>query len=233
MRKRASKCEVYYDSRENKIVVELPITLPTSLVRIKDMNGNPVGSVRKQKLRDEWYIEWQVSYLDEGGNLVELGKMFEIAVTKAKMIGLMEVTGLYEYVRRRFEMKGPYFENAFPIEIIMNKNIEGFEGFRLFYRKIPILRKYLSDNSFIHIELKHKQKAVGYQAMLYIYIPLKNTISKNTHEPPIGREASVKELVLWYPMKEHIIELMKAFSMMSRDHASDIMKIIEKFKQGL
>jgi hypothetical protein len=104
-----------------------------------------------------------------------------------------------------------------------------FEGFTLLYRKAPTLRKQLSDGSLIHIELRHKQKAVGYQAMLYIFIPIKNLVSKLDRSSLVGRPARQNEVVLWSPTKEHIIELMKGFSIMSKKHLKDIMSIVERF----
>jgi len=44
----AEKCEVFI--KDKKIVVELPLTSQTSLVRIKNKDSLPVGSVKKQNL---------------------------------------------------------------------------------------------------------------------------------------------------------------------------------------
>lgn len=48
------KCHVYYNEEKKKIVAELPITLQTSLVRVKDTWGNPIGSVRSQNLNGDF-----------------------------------------------------------------------------------------------------------------------------------------------------------------------------------
>jgi len=219
------KCDVSYDENNKKIVAELPITLPTSLVRIKDIDGNPIGAVRTQNLKGDWYAEWQISYLDENRHLVELGKMFELLVNKCKVISKAEINALYHQLKTR----AVFFEEAFDISTEKNGKPENFEGFTLLYSKTPILRKHLSDGSFIHIELSHRQKAVGYQAMLYIYIPIKDVTSKLDGSSIVNRPAHQKEIVLWFPQKEHIIELVKGFAMMSKKHLGDIIFIIEKF----
>lgn len=218
------KCNVFYDEKARKIVVELPITLQTSLVRVKDVDGNPIGSVRSQNLRENWYIEWQISYFDENRRLVELGEMFRLLVTK-KVINEARIKELYSYLKNR----DVFFEETFFINIEKDEKAKKFEGFTLLYKKAPILRKQLSDGSFIHIELRHKQKAVGYQAMLYIFIPIRSVISKLDRNPIVDRPAHRNEVVLWFPTEEHIIELMKGFSVMSKKHLKDIVSIVKKF----
>ena len=227
MAEMAVKCKVFYDNVKRRIFAELPLTLQTSLVRIKDVYGHPIGSVRRQELKENWYIEWQISYFDEKKHLVELGKMFELAVTKLGIISRQEVIELYKYLENRAKRK-KYVEQL-STRLVEGEISKEFEGFKLIYRITPVLRKSLSDGSFIHIELKHKQKAIGYQAMLYIYIPLKNTVSKVDNKPPVGRSAYVKEYVLWSPTKEHIIELLKGFSLMSQKHLRDILEILRRF----
>lgn len=220
-----TKCNVFYDEKREKIVAELPITLPTSLVRIKDIDGNPIGSVRLQNLRSDWYAEWQISYFDENRHLVELGEMFRLLITKSKVVNETEIKELYHHLKNR----DVFFEETFFTFTEKDGKAEKFEGFTLLYKKAPILRKQLSDESFIRIELKHKQRAVGYQAMLYIFIPIKDVISKSDGSSIVNRSARQKETVLWFPEKEHIIELIKGFSIMSNKHFKDILSIVEKF----
>ena len=219
------RCKVHYNEKSRKIVAELPITLPTSLVRVKDIWGDPIGSVRSQNLNENWYAEWQISYFDENRQLVELGEMFKLLVTKLKDVNETEIKELYNHVKDR----DFFFDETFSISTEKGEKAEKFEGFTLLHRKAPILRKQLSDGSIIHIELRHKQKAVGYQAMLYIFIPIKNVISKSDGSFIVNRPARQKEIVLWFPGKEHIIELVKSFSVMSKRHFEDILSIIEKF----
>ena len=62
---------------EEKIVCFLPITLPTSKVRVK-RNDEPIA-VRQNELKDDDLLEWQISYYKEGKILIEAGKMLELA----------------------------------------------------------------------------------------------------------------------------------------------------------
>jgi len=175
------RCNVCYNEERRKIVAELPITLPTSSVRVKDIWGDPIGSVRSQNLSGEWYAECQISYFDESRQLVELGEMFRLLVTKSKVVNEKELRALYHHLKDR----DVFFEETFSSSTEKDGKAEKFEGFTLLHRKTPILRKQLSDGSFIHIELRHKQKAVGYQAMLYIFIPIKGSA------PFLGQPAEI------------------------------------------
>jgi len=61
-------------------------------------------------------------------------------------------------------------------------------GFKRFEEKVPVFIKSGKDY-FVEIMLKHKEKAVGYQSMVFLCIWIKNLEGKL-----IGRTANVKEL---------------------------------------
>ena len=151
--------------------------------------------------------------------------MFKLLIIKMKAVNKTEIKELHY----RLKDREVFFEETFSVSTEKGGEAEKFEGFTLLHKKTPILRKQLSDGSFIHIELRHKQRAVGYQAMLYIFIPIKNVISKSDGSSIVNRPARQKEVVLWFPGKGHIIELIKGFSIMSKKHLEDIVSIVEKF----
>jgi hypothetical protein len=62
---------------DEKIVCLLPITLPTSKVRVK-RDDEPIA-VRQNELKEDDLLEWQISYYKEGKILIEVGKMLELA----------------------------------------------------------------------------------------------------------------------------------------------------------
>lgn len=55
---------IFWDETENTIKCELPITLPTSKVRVKRKGLEPIAT-RQVKLCKDDYIEWQISYKKE------------------------------------------------------------------------------------------------------------------------------------------------------------------------
>ncbi len=201
---------------EPKKVIEckLPITKPTSHVRVKRKGIKPIAT-RKETLTDRDYIEWQISYI-EGDKLIELGEILSIAYNKY-VVTKKDIESLVE----RFK-DTKTFEESY--EISRSITEEKFEDFKVIYEKTPILRYELKDGCYIDIALRHKQKAVGYQAMVCIYIPL-----KNVNPQPIGRRAQSNEVVTWNPEREHILGLLKAFLIASRKHRGDIIqKVIPK-----
>lgn len=60
-----------------KVVCLLPITLPTSKVRVK-RDDEPV-SVRQNNLKEDDLLEWQISYYKDEKILIEVGKMLELS----------------------------------------------------------------------------------------------------------------------------------------------------------
>jgi len=202
-----------------KIVCLLPITLPTSKVRVK-RDDEPVA-VRQNNLKEDDILEWQISYYKDAKILIEAGKMLEL-VFQHGIITKDELKELEDYINRVSNL----FDEDFEITKEETKN--RFIGeFKIIYRHVPIIHKDLDNGCFIEAELKHKQRAVGYQPMLYIFIPAKNVVA--TH-PLIGRSAVSKEIVKWSPTKNDIIGTIKSFAVLSHNHRDDIIGIIEKIK---
>jgi hypothetical protein len=204
-------CE--WNDSENQIECLLPITLPTSKVRVKRRGIEPVAP-RQTKISIEDFIEWQISYKDRTGRDIELSEILSLAY-KNNIISQNDIYSIIEKFK-----DAPTFAEMFYINRESSQN-SSFYGFKVLYEKTPILRSDLQDGCYIEMTLKHKQKAVGYQVMVYIYIPVKNVIPNTL----IGRTAKQKEKVLWIPRREHILELLKAFLLASKTHREDIKKI--------
>jgi len=194
--------------------------LPTSKVRIKRKGVQPIPP-RKEVLTKDDYIEWQISYQDkESGKPIELGELIRLA-HEMKYITRDE---LCEIIKKYGDGSIKPFDKLFSI---MRKGTQHkvYHDFTVIWEETPILRYDLSDGCYIEVALKHKQKAVGYQSMVYIYIPIQNVIARR---PLVGRTAEEKEVVIWKPSKEHILGLIKAFLVASEDHQRDVKKLIGK-----
>ncbi len=210
---------------DGKIVCVLPITLPTSHIRVK-RNDEPVA-VRKYKIEEGDVLEWQISYYKEGRGLIEAGKMLMIAYAH-RLINKNQLTELIDYINNVPIL----FEEGF--KIFKRKTVEKFLGeFEVMYREVPIIHKNLDNGCFLEAELKHKQKAVGYQPMLYVFIPVKNVISTSLTNSIVGRKAMKKEVVKWYPTSRDVIEIIKTFGILSKKHNRDILRIIKQIEKDL
>ncbi|MEM5794436.1 MAG: R.Pab1 family restriction endonuclease [Candidatus Aenigmatarchaeota archaeon] len=208
--------------KNGEILCSLPITAHTSKIRVK-RNGEPLAT-RQKNLLDSDLIEWQISYYKPNTNkeLFEIGLMLKIAYENG-IISREELKNIKEYVKK---VDKTFFESySFRVE----KLEENFYDFMVMLREFPFLRKFFSDGCSLEIEIKHKQKAVGFQPMLYIFIPLKNVVSENENNL-IGRKARPKERVIWKPNKIHIIETIKAFAIASKTHLNDIKEILNRIE---
>lgn len=200
-----------------KIVCLLPITLPTSKVRIK-RNDEPIAAMQNN-LKENDLLEWQISYYKEGEVLIEAGKMLELAYQHG-IATKDELEKLAEYVDKVSNL----FDEDF--DITKEEIDKEFLGeFKILFRHVPIIRKELDNGCFIEAELKHKQRAVGYQPMLYIFIPVKNVIADTSL---VGRPAKSKEVVKWFPTKNDVLGTIKTFAVLSQKHKNDILEIIKR-----
>jgi len=209
---------------DGKIVCLLPITLPTSKVRVK-RNDEPV-SVRQTKLEENDLLEWQISYYKENKVLIEAGKMLKIAY-EHDIIMKEELERLRDYVVNVSQL----FDKEF--EIIKKESNRTFLGeFKVIFRQVPIIHKDLDNGCFVEAELKHKQRAVGYQPMLYVFIPIKNVVTNDLTKCLVGRTARLREVVKWFPTKNDIIGIMKTFAVLSQKHRDDVIEIIKEILSG-
>lgn len=206
---------------DNKIICYLAITLPTSKIRTK-RNDNPVA-VCQTILKEDDILEWQISYgsKDKEGKiktLIEAGVMLQLSY-KHSIFTRDEI----EKIKRFAENVPELFAEKFGIvkEPTLGKFLNEYE---IIFRHVPVIHKALENNCFVGAELKHKQRAVGYQPMLYIFIPIKNVISPVGSL--IGREAKSKEIVEWSPTKNDIESLIKTFAVLSKSHNRDIIEIV-------
>lgn len=174
-------------------------------------------AVKQTEITPEDYIEWQISYLDQD-DLVEFGYLLKVFYESGKILK-EEICAIVNQL-----CKITTFEETFRIEKMKTELF--LSDFRVIYEKTPLLRLEFKDRTFIDVVLRHKQRAVGYQAMVFIYIPADSN-DLQVSEPLVGRSAKKNEIVSWKPKKEHILGLLKAFLIASRTHREDMRKIIE------
>jgi len=205
-------CTVRCENR--RLVCDLPLTIPTGKVRVL-RQGQPVAT-RQTKVEKGDLIEWQISYFaDNHTRLVELGELLRLALenrltSKADLEQLMrEIEGVREFFAESFAttMSEPHAE---------------FHGFRVSHKLVPILTKEV-DEVVIWIELGHKQRAVGFQPMLFLRLPI-----ENVSPCLIGRTAEPNQLVHWEPTLSLVFETVKGFSICSRKHHHDMLEVLSR-----
>jgi hypothetical protein len=107
-------------------------------------------------------------------------------------------------------------------------------GFKKFEERTPIfIKKNDEKGYFVEIILKHKQRAVGLQSMVYLCIYIEKLVDENG-KSLIGRIATAREfgkIEISIENKELIKDVVKAFAIASKVHKRDISSILKQVKE--
>ncbi|MGC9200961.1 MAG: R.Pab1 family restriction endonuclease, partial [Candidatus Aenigmatarchaeota archaeon] len=120
-------------------------------------------------------------------------------------------------------------------KIFRENNLQEIKGsFKKFIEKVPIfIKENEKEGYFIEIILRHKQRAVGLQAMVYLCIYVEKLKDKNGNSL-IGRQANIGEfgqLEITPDNRTIILDTIKAFTIASLQHKNDISNILEQIKR--
>lgn len=207
-------CDVGYEN--GKLTCYLPITTPTSKVRVL-REDQPVAT-RSAQLREGDLIEWQISYFaDEHRRSVELAALLELAHRNG-LVAASELRGIFSEIADNVE----FFAEKYFISVGTPHLPEVFYGFRVLRKVVPILQKYVNDVQ-VWVELRHKQRAVGFQPMLYLRIPI-----GAVRPGLIGRIAQPRQVVRWEPSIPLLVETVRAFSILSTKHHNDMVEVLRR-----
>lgn len=236
--------------------VLLPATLPTGKVRIKKRNmfseyGEPI-STRQSKIPINAYMEWQIgydllanaenqkrtalaelefiNYKDEHKYPYELAEILKYSAD-LKLITVADVRKVIKEV-----------EAFSPNELIdvhpdakicrtnpVVKELNGVEFYAMEVRYPLFVHRYKDYDILTEIIVREKQRAVGYQPMLYVCLPMCRLVDSDGRSL-IGRCAKAKEMVRWKIGKieaELALELFKIFGMLSAKHRFDVLAILK------
>lgn len=232
----------------DKLLIELPLTTTSGKIRVKerlsnDSHGNPVAT-KQNPFNENMFIEWRIGYDSDDlenkptelKNLhftrdgkrkypYELSEYLYFSL-KNDILDKKLFNDLSNYVNN----VNSYIEDVFSIDRDNFKEIN-FEGIK--FKQNNIIHPnfiFESCSNTIEIAINHKQRAVGYQAMVYLCIPLKNV---NNYDDLKGRPAITKEGVIFEINKNNaslIIDLFKVFSVCSKRHSQDIREILKLIK---
>ena len=102
-------------------------------------------------------------------------------------------------------------------------------GFARSVQRVPQFIK-ITDHGSVQIQLKQKQRAVGYQAMIYVCLPMDQVLDV-TGEPRKPTAAKSKETVFYRFDRENagfLLDVVRAFAMASKQHNEDVGNILTK-----
>lgn len=245
-----NEAKIYFDQYEGKIVVELPLTSPTGKIRVKRKpEGSNYGiplATRQKPFTNRDYVEWQISYAAlqppehlkvDGISIIHNNQKWQgFELTKILCEGLkqniitrQDVENLLAF-SRSIQENETLEENEKIARDPDNKEVRG--GFKKFTEKVPLFIKEC-DSYFVEIALRHKQRAVGLQGMVYL-CPYANTLKDEYGDSIIGRKANKKEyghFKIDQSNKEIVFNTVKAFAINSQRHKSDITSILTQVKK--
>ena len=227
----------------NSIRVRLPLTDVTGKVRVKAVSPDGFGlpvAPSKTVLDKNCYLEWQIGYDTPGTNSPSLvpqikftrkgetkyGHELSKILFEAIRLGLISTNELRNELALLQKNSTGTFEESRSVEVEVSTNRTA-DGFQSAVQKVPQFTKATPYGS-VQIQLKQKQRAVGYQAMIYVCLPM-NQVLKMDGEPRPPAKAKPKETVLYEFNSIHagfLMDIVHAVGMASRQHNEDIQKIL-------
>ena len=222
-----------FDVEADSIRIGLPITAPTSKIRVKRRRENEMArtvATRKEPMSDSDYLEWQIAYS-------ELNRIVETARARG-WLDDSQWRGALDGIRADFdgiaETESVVRVESQTVASAETKTvaragakISQFGFMRAEYRFPCYIKR--GDDYEIEITFFRRQRAVGLQAMIYVNLPLRRCRAENG-EPLIGRCATKKEIALFRVCRENArlaIDLIEAFACASRTHRADLRREIK------
>ena len=228
----------------DSVSVRLPLTDVTGKVRVKarapDGFGVPVAP-SKTVLGKQDYLEWQIGYdlattnspsvvpeicFRRNGE-IKYGHELAKIILDAVRLGLLSTNDLTGELEKLKRIPESAFEEsrAVQVEVLTNADADGFQSA---VQRLPQFTKS-TPHGWVQIQLKQKQRAVGYQAMVYVCLPMREvrTMDGSLRRPG---KAKSKETVYYEFNRDNaafLLDIVHAFGLASRSHNEDVRQILE------
>jgi hypothetical protein len=224
--------------------VRQPLTDVTGKVRLKEISldgfGIPVAP-SKTVLGEKHYLEWQIGYDIPNTNSPSVvpeikfqrngepkyGHELAKIIFEAVRIGILSTNDLIREVEALKKIQPAEFEESRAVQVEVSTNTTA-DGFQSAVQRLPQFTKTTPHGS-VQIQLKQKQRAVGYQAMVYVCLPMNQVLDMNGNLRKPG-PAKSKETVYYDFNRDNaafILDIIRAFGMASQQHNEDIRQILE------
>ena len=237
--------QVRIETLTNAVRVRLPLTDVTGKVRVKEKSSDGFGlpvAPSKTILGKKHYLEWQIGYDIPNTNSpsvvpeikflrngeTKYGHELSKIIFEAVRIGLLSTNDLVREMEALKKIPATEFEESQPVQIETETN-GAAGGFQRAVQRVPQFTKTTAHGS-VQIQLKQKQHAVGYQAMVYVCLPM-NEVLAMTGEPRVTGPAKSKETVYYDFTHDNaalLLDIIRAFGLASRQHNEDMTHILGK-----
>ena len=225
------------------VLVRLPLTDVTGKVRVKEKTPDGFGipiAPSKTALGKKHYLEWQIGYDSPTTNSpssvpqinfsrkgeTKYGHELSKILLDTLRLGILSTNDIQREIAMLPRLAEKSFEERESVETEAAQKPDEV-GFARSVQRVPQFIK-ITDHGSVQIQLKQKQRAVGYQAMIYVCLPLDQVLIANG-EPRKTAAAKSKETVFYRFDRENagfLLDIVRAFAMASKQHNEDIGNIL-------
>ena len=237
--------QVLITTGTNFVRVRLPLTDVTGKVRVKEKAADGFGmplAPSKTTLGRKHYLEWQIGYDTPNRNSptvvpqvkftrnreTKYGHELSKIILESVRLGLLTTNEIRAEILALEAIPAGDFEENQTVQVEAETNAAAAGGFERAVQRVPQFTKTTPHGS-VQIQLKPKQRAVGYQAMIYVCVPLTEILTMDGEPRQAGR-AKPKETV-YYDFNpenaEFLRDIIRAFGLASAQHNADMRKILE------
>ncbi len=236
--------QVLVTTGTNFVRVQLPLTDVTGKVRVKEKSPDGFGipvAPSKTTLGAQNYLEWQIGYdtpNPDDPTVVPQIKFTRKGETKyghelSKIIfegvrlGILSTNDLLRELDSLKKIPPADYEESRAVEVEVSTN--SANGFQSAVQRLPQFTKTTPHGS-VQIQLKQKQRAVGYQAMIYVCLPISEVLTMDG-SPRQSSKAKSKETVFYDFNSANaalLLDIVDAFGLASQQHNDDIRQILGK-----
>src|ERR1035441_1243352 len=202
---------VLVSTTTNAVRVRLPLTDVTGKVRVKEKSSDGFGlpiAPSKTSLGKKHYLEWQIGYDIPNTNSpsvvpeikfvrkgeTKYGHELSKIIFEAVRLGLISTNDLVREIAVLKKVQPAEFEESQTVQVETETN-GAADGFQIAIQRMPQFTK-TTPHGWVQIQLKQKQRAVGYQAMVYVCLPMSEVLTMDGSPRQTGRAHS-KETVFY------------------------------------
>jgi R.Pab1 restriction endonuclease len=237
--------QVVISTNADSVRVRLPLTDVTGKVRVKEKSsdgfGLPVAPLQVS-LAGKHYLEWQIGYDIPTTNSptvvpeikfirngeTKYGHELSKIVFEAVRLGILSTNDLISEIELLKKIPVSEFEEGQTVQVEVSTNASA-NGFQTAVQRLPQFTKS-TPHGWVQIQLKQKQRAVGYQAMVYVCLPM-NEVRAMDGSPRKPGPAKSKE-TFYYDFNRanaaFLLDIIHAFGIASQQHNEDIRDILGK-----
>ncbi len=237
--------QVVISTNTGAVRVRLPLTDVSGKVRMKEKSSDGFGlpvAPSKTPLGKKHYLEWQIGYDIPNTNSpsvvpeikfarngeMKYGHELSKIIFEAVRVGILSTNDLAQKIASLKKIQPNEFEENQSVQVEISTNAET-DGFKSAVQRLPQFTK-TTPHGWVQIQLKQKQRAVGYQAMVYVCLPMNEVLAMDGLPRKAG-PAKSKETVFYDFKRDNaafLLDIIHAFGLASQQHNEDIRKILGK-----